>query len=122
MVNKTKINKKKQRKKKWSKLLIWVSYFPLKVRPDISFYLCNDNRVVGWGKAVLYLVSLNPDTINQLCSDKDFLGQTGVKNFLIDCFEGVSFSKQMTWDIYFEDVPTDNMLMILKHINLFNKI
>ena len=49
-----------------------------------------------------------------------------VKHFLIDCFEFSQVRRQFfqTNDLryLFEDVPADNTLMFLKHINLFNKI
>ena len=48
------------------------------------------------------------------------------KHFLIDCIEFSHVRRQFfqTNDlrILFEDVPADNVLMFLKHINLFNKV
>ena len=48
-----------------------------------------------------------------------------VKHFLIDCFEFAHVRRQFfhSNDIrqLFQDVPADNILMFLKHINLFNK-
>ena len=49
-----------------------------------------------------------------------------VKHFLIDCIEFSHTRHQFfqTNDLryLFENVPTDNILMFLKHINLFNKV
>ena len=49
-----------------------------------------------------------------------------VKHFLIDCIEFSHIRHQFfqTNDLryLFENVPTDNILMFLKHINLFNKV
>ena len=49
-----------------------------------------------------------------------------VKHFLIDCIELSHIRRQFfhTNDLryLFENVPTDNILMFLKHINLFNKV
>ena len=49
-----------------------------------------------------------------------------VKHILIDCIEFSQERRQFfqTSDLryLFEDVPADNILTFLKHINLFNKI
>ena len=49
-----------------------------------------------------------------------------VKHFLIDCIEFSQVRRQFfkTNDLryLFEDVPADNTLKLLKHINLFNKM
>ena len=49
-----------------------------------------------------------------------------VKHFLIDCIEFSHIRRQFfqTNDLryLFENVPTDNILMFLKLINLFNKV
>ena len=49
-----------------------------------------------------------------------------VKHFLIDCIEFSHIRRQFfqTNDLryLFENVPTDNILRFLKHINLFNKV
>ena len=48
-----------------------------------------------------------------------------VKHFLIHCFEFSQVRRQFqTKDLryLFEDVPADNTLTFLKHINRFNKI
>ena len=49
-----------------------------------------------------------------------------VKHFLIDCIEFCHMRRQFfqTNDLryLFENVPADNILVFLKHINLFNKV
>ena len=49
-----------------------------------------------------------------------------VKHFLINCIEFSHMRRQFfqTNDLryLFENVPTDNILMFLKHINIFNKV
>ena len=49
-----------------------------------------------------------------------------VKHFLIDCIECSHVRRQFfqTNDLryLFENVPADNILVFLKHINLFNKV
>ena len=49
-----------------------------------------------------------------------------VKRFLIDCIEFSHIRRHFfqTNDLrfLFENVPIDNILMFLKHINLFNKV